>query len=234
MWIFLVEVSGNGQFGTQPTITPPPHRGAARQMYGSGSLRPPGTKPIYATGQRQHGIRTTLSPQLQNAHKIIPILQSPYQIFPVHFSFDEYRRTISNNNRNGGGYPPIFLDPALMQPPRQKTRITNRGGLYGGRHEYYNGKPPYNAHGTWQAGFLEGKGYGKDRTPAIGQYYTPRRQSDLIIRDRLDLPLKNPEEEDDAKPFDMNYKYEETCGGNCTKGRYLCIKSCMCIDEKYR
>lgn len=84
-----MECSPNSTSLLPPLPTYSAHRGAARQMYGSGSLRPPGSKPIYATGQRQHGFRSTVSPQ--NARRqFVPMIK--YPAFPLPIPADDFHR----------------------------------------------------------------------------------------------------------------------------------------------
>lgn len=73
----------------QPLPTISTHRGAARQMYGSGSLRTPGSKPIYATGQRQHGVRSTMSPQ-HPRKQFVPMIN--YPAFPLPIPAEDFHR----------------------------------------------------------------------------------------------------------------------------------------------
>ncbi|XP_030746611.1 low-density lipoprotein receptor-related protein 4 [Sitophilus oryzae] len=91
------------------------HPGAARQMFGSSSLRQAGKKPILATGQRQYGVRTTLKPEHDQPD--IPFLYD----FPLPI--------------------PAYAIPSIYQKDLDK-QIQNRGGgsivngMYGGRMEY--------------------------------------------------------------------------------------------------
>lgn len=86
-----------------PSPPGPAHRGAARQMYGSGSLRPPGTRPIFATGRRQHGSRTTAAPQESESvggdagggmrqRQYVPQIFLPRFPYPLPVPADEYAR----------------------------------------------------------------------------------------------------------------------------------------------
>lgn len=210
-------------------MTAPPHRGAARQMYGSGSLRPPGTKPIYATGQRQHGIRTTVSPDQMNQRRIF--VPQAYPIVPYSIPMREYERYPS-------GYP-IFYHRDMSRLPsnaRHMERPSNRG-MYGGRLEYPDGRPNrglgiVRTRYPFDFGFIPGKGF--DRMPPD---YESRRmgrlpsKSGMLERGGSDMHLKFPEEEEE-KPIQEHRGHP--CGGDCEPGQYLCIKSCTCIEEKYR
>lgn len=215
---------------SNPLGTAPPHRGAARQMYGSGSLRPAGTKPVYAIGQRKHGIRTTVSPTdpLNHRRVILPPMQ-PYPIIPYSIPMREY-------DRLPGGYP-IFISPEVLQRITSSSRSgldrpSNRG-MYGGRPEYYGGRPN---HGLGRSrypidlGFLGGKGFGKQPTdlgvPRVGRY--PANKGILVHSGNS--KLKYEDEEDDDK---VSLK-DHPCGEDCARGEYLCIRSCICIKDVFR
>lgn len=92
--LFSVKCSQNSTSLVPPSPTYSAHRGAARQMFGSGSLRSPGSKPIYATGQRQHGVRSTVSPQHSRKH-LIPVIK--YPAFPLPIPAEDFHRI------SGGG-----------------------------------------------------------------------------------------------------------------------------------
>ncbi|KAJ8949684.1 hypothetical protein NQ314_008146, partial [Rhamnusium bicolor] len=209
-----------------PSPTYPAHRGAARQMYGSGSLRPPGSKPIYATGQRQHGVRTTISPSHNPYRKYIPIIQ-PYSILPLPIPIDEYERMSS-------GYP-TYLNPEVLGMPPRSDRPSNRGGMYGGRPEYYQGRPTHglsNSRYPFDFGFIPGKGLPLDYdSPYLGRYH-PHRNSDYDDFSE-NYNLKQPEDEDiDIKMIpDL---YGPKCEKNCRKGEFICHKGCNCVDEEKR
>lgn len=106
--------------------------------------------------------------------------------------------------------------------------------MYGGRREYYEGRPNHGLRRTrypFDLGFIRGKGFAKilPDIPGrrIGQY--PNKP---LLRNP-DLRLKYPEEgEEDLKPIDDSYGHP--CGGGCSVGEYLCVRSCTCIQEKYR
>ncbi|RZC38041.1 low-density lipoprotein receptor-related protein 4, partial [Asbolus verrucosus] len=198
-------------------------------MYGSGSLRPPGTKPVYATGQRQHGVRTTVSPDQLNQRRIfLPPIQ-PYPIVPFPIPIREY------DDRFPSGYP-IFLNQDIISrlPPSsgsEMDRPSNRG-MYGGRREYYEGRPNHGFVRTrypYDFGFIPGKGLEK-----MPPDMNPRRRFQTkngILGKNSDLKLKFPEEEEE-KPLEETYGHP--CGSGCASGQYLCIRSCMCIEEEHR
>ncbi|KAJ8946709.1 hypothetical protein NQ318_006967 [Aromia moschata] len=205
-----------------PSPTHSTHRGAARQMYGSGSLRPPGSKPIYATGQRQRGVRTTISPS-QNIHrKYIPIMQ-PYPILPVPIPLDEYERMAS-------GYP-MYFNPVLGMSANGH-RATNRGGMYGGRPEYYQGRPPYgfsNAKFSFDPGLILGKTMSTDYN---GRYTMHRNEDYDDLSENFNL--KQPDEGEDGEIKMIPEHYGPECEENCPKGEIVCHKGCSCIEEAKR
>ncbi|KAJ8919440.1 hypothetical protein NQ315_016538 [Exocentrus adspersus] len=197
-----------------PSPTYPTHRGAARQMYGSGSLRPPGTKPIYATGQRQHGVRTTISPSYNSQRKYIPIMP-PYPMIPLEIPADEYERMAGL---------PIFVNPDFIRTPIRNDRPSNRGGgMYGGRPEYYQGRPYHglsNGRYPFDFGFMPGKGLPPDYdNPYLGRYPQLRN----IDYDDDTYNLKQPDEED------LDFKMIDHYGNECNEGDFFCHKSDKCI-----
>lgn len=72
----------NGPITVPPSLTPPPHRGAARQMYGSASLRQPGTSPIYLQNQPISGSKSTAVGKSSSSSgaKLPTSSPSPYSI----------------------------------------------------------------------------------------------------------------------------------------------------------
>ncbi|XP_060531905.1 low-density lipoprotein receptor-related protein 4-like [Cylas formicarius] len=86
----------------QANSTSAVHPGAARQMFGSGSLRPAGAKTVLATGHKRFGVKTTLRPYFQSHVPIlpIPIVYPPWPIYPgeqLPFFIDLQRQKIDNS-----------------------------------------------------------------------------------------------------------------------------------------
>ncbi|XP_022905754.2 low-density lipoprotein receptor-related protein 4 [Onthophagus taurus] len=159
----------------QTTVTPPPHRGAARQMYGSGSLRPPGMKPVY------------VSPS-----------QKPTQISQIPI----YKSPLPN---------PLFRFPiAIPIDHLPIPSVRHLGGKYGNRPEFAGviKRPPLG----WYSGELFGKGL-----------LPPDRRRLMKISNQY---VRHPEQ--------MDTHDVHLCGGDCTRGEFLCVSSCMCIKEMLR
>ncbi|XP_044749052.1 low-density lipoprotein receptor-related protein 4 [Coccinella septempunctata] len=173
-----------------PYVKTPRHRGAARQMYGSGSLRPRDSHPVYATDRRHYGERSTISPDLSRFRDL------PYPGFP---------------------YPPeMYPIPEVIAGPRSSTRS---GGYYGGRIEYYSGKP--------DPVFLGGK-YPYDLSNLPGRGFIFRKNKTRIGSIRTNAH---------NNPFDdsTNEAAEDTCSGSkCAEDEYLCASSCICISQDAR
>ncbi|KRT81543.1 EGF-like domain containing protein [Oryctes borbonicus] len=186
---------------TSPSVTPPPHRGAARQMYGSGSLRPPGTKP------NNGGI-----PKQQKT----PVTSQPFPV-PIRFqdlAFDKLPE----------GFPIVVpLPPGILMTSR------NRGGMYGGRTEYYGmRKPPpgglIGGRHPLDLGFIPGRGYG------IPQGVRKQGIVSRIAPGPVDQYMRQPEEEEIMR----ERQYDHGCGDDCPGGEFLCVKSCVCIKDNLR
>ncbi|KAG5887972.1 hypothetical protein JTB14_035046 [Gonioctena quinquepunctata] len=213
----LVTCSSNGSM-SNPSPTHPTHRGAARQMFGSGSLRPPGHKPIvYATGQRQHGIRTTIRPQ-----QYLPAFPS-FPLLPLGIPIDEYHRM---------GFP-IYQNPDIVEMPPRSDRPLNRGGMYGGRPEYYRGRPSYGlSSGRFPSdfGFMIGKGLPSDYdlSSYLGRYPIHRVSDYDEMTDNYNL--KQPDDEKGMR----GVSDQHVCDKICPSGEMLCHNYCICINEELR
>ncbi|XP_056643570.1 low-density lipoprotein receptor-related protein 4 isoform X1 [Diorhabda sublineata] len=234
IYSFIIFIVANVQCNhnnnnTSVTLPPPPfysaHRGAARQMYGSGSLRPPGTKSvIYATGQRQHGIRTTMSPQVYSPPQFVPYVV-PVPVFPIHMRADEYEPMIR-------GYPGIHH---IQIPPRSDRPSNRGGGRYGGRFEYPNGRPIYgfsNARYPFDFGFVRGRGISSDFDESRGGAYLVHRTEDDDDEYVETYPTLKPQENRDVQP--KKAIEHHSCEKICKKSEMLCKKSCFCLKEELR
>lgn len=103
-------------------------------MYGSGSLRPPGSNPaVFNQNQRKSNRKITPSPST-----ITP--QLGYQV-PISHYPPIFRLPIHVQDFDGisFGYPDFIRD-TLMRPPYRGSRVRS-GGIYGQRLEYHEGKP---------------------------------------------------------------------------------------------
>ncbi|KAK9870319.1 hypothetical protein WA026_006405 [Henosepilachna vigintioctopunctata] len=193
---------------TVNTMKHPRHRGAARQMYGSGSLRPRESRPVYATGQRHYGERTTIGPDTGD-YQPLPEIPS-YRLLPYSFPY-------------GAASYPV---PEVIGGSRSFTR-TRSGGKYGGREEYYTGRPV--GHGVMRGkypfdlGHIPGRGF--ERTPTG----FARKPNLIGISDKM-KDLIHPADLPDASDED----FEHSCGFSCGIGEYLCVNSCTCIRIESR
>lgn len=202
-----------------PTVTPPPHRGAARQMYGSGSLRPPGSSP-FTNNHGQIKTRPPMNPNAQNGYN--RILMAPLDQ-PFLYPFPITIQDIKNLNR--GSYPIIIRDrdktggyPIVLGEDGQPLMIPkSRNGLK---------IPPYHGYPRdrfpIEYGRLPGKGFsevelGPRRYPPIRTKSFEREHS---------LNVKIPENDDDL--------YLHPCGEECPTGHYMCVSSCTCIQMEFR
>ena len=115
-------------------------------------------------------------------------------------------------------------------------RPSNRG-MYGGRIEYPDGRPNrglgiVRSRYPFDFGFITGKGFEK-MPPDMGSRRLGRLppKNGILGKGSPDLHLKFPEEEEE-KPMEETHGHP--CGGDCDVGEYLCVRSCTCINEKYR
>lgn len=186
------------------TTTPPPHRGAARQMYGSGSLRPPGSNrnPMVAS-QGQFKQKVLSSPPPYGYRRVPP--SQPYlypfpipfpdlknvPTYPIFIGADGKTYTISKS-RNGG---PIRVPPYISQ----------------GRSDRY----PVDYGQVIGKGFSEGEVRTRKYPP-----FSPK-----TVSHEHSLNVKIPEEDDGIL---------SPCGEECAKGEFMCVRSCTCIKSEYR
>lgn len=186
---------------TTPSATPPPHRGAARQMYGSGSLRPPGSKPSHAINQKQPKTPAT-----------------PSQPFPVPIRFQDFAF-----DKLPQGFP-------ILVPLAPGVTSRNRGGMYGGRPEYYGMRRPstgglIGGRHPLDLGFIPGRGYANGpgaRKQGVGL--------NRVGLGPIDQYMRQPEEDEVSR----DRQYDHGCGEDCPSGEFLCVESCVCIKDTHR
>lgn len=221
----ISQIEADGIPTVSPTASSQPtfeHRGAARQMYGSGSLRLPGSIPTVQEQQQQQPLQgriaKTSSSQSSNRRRQplpYPVLQPVPVPIPIH-DFDGY--AIS---RSGG---------LSIKPPNRG------GGLYGGRPEYYAGRPD---HGLSRSkypidhGFIPGRGFG---FPPINPGHGRITYDRPIFHDtpRHGTGFMRISDEEEIAAIDEDEEYEHSCGGGCARDEFLCIRSCTCIKDDYR
>ncbi|KAK9731245.1 Low-density lipoprotein receptor domain class A [Popillia japonica] len=199
--IFLVAICTAHGPTTTPSATPPPHRGAARQMYGSGSLRPPGTKPNYGGLTKQSKTAVTSQP------------------FPVPIRYQDLAF-----DKLPEGFPIV-----VPMPPGVLMTSRNRGGMYGGRTEYYGMRRPpagglIGGRYPVDLGFIPGRGYG------VPQGARKQGFMNRIVPGPVDQYMRQPEEDEVMR----ERQYDHGCGEDCADGEFLCAKSCICIKDILR
>lgn len=125
--------------------------------------------------------------------------------------------------------PPEIRIPTV---PRSYTPIKNRprngGGLYGGRPEYYDGRPnrpmPYGKHVGIEEGWIPGRGFGMEM---VNPGHSDVRYGKLPYRGISNHMSEHMVENEDAEVLSH-------CGGDCGRGEFLCLTSCTCIKEADR
>ncbi|KAL3266299.1 hypothetical protein HHI36_010479 [Cryptolaemus montrouzieri] len=212
IWRLNIVVSTENS--TNTAVKPPRHRGAARQMFGSGSLRPRDSRPVYATGQRHYGERSTVSPD-SSGYQILPELP-PYPVLPYPFSYGD----------------DVFPVPEVIGGSRSSTRSglprpVYRGGLYGGRPEYYSGKPNHGIIGgknPFDLGQIRGKGFER------ATYFDTRKYKGIVPPGKSKDLMQSSDDLIDTS----EEEFEHSCGFNCAPEEYLCVSSCICIKSESR
>ncbi|CAG9854879.1 unnamed protein product [Phyllotreta striolata] len=205
-----------------PSPTYTAHKGAARQMYGSGSLRPPGPpgppgppagqkSVIYATGQRHKGVRTTLSPQIENPPEYVYV---PYPLFPIPLKADEFLPMIKGKS----------------------TPQTSYATWYGGRLEYPNGRPVHglaNYHYPNDFGFLLGKdNFGRSTYFDRKNFVQHNDEDDEYVDG---YATSKPQDESDGLGNQLGtHPRTPSCQKKCKKDEFLCHRTCVCIHEELR
>ncbi|KAJ8982651.1 hypothetical protein NQ317_019052 [Molorchus minor] len=147
----------------------------------------------------------------------------PYPILPVPIPIDEYEMS--------SGFP-FYFDPEVIGVPERSDRPSNRGGMYGGRPEYYQGRPHYglsNGRFPFDLGYLGGKGYSSDYD-SVGRFHPPRNDDYDDLSETYNI--KQPEEDD--SDIKLPEQYSPECEDNCPKGEIVCHKTCNCIEETKR
>lgn len=178
-------------------------------MYGSGSLRPPGTNPTMPNQNFKKTIRKptrnppTLGPQI-NGYQIPLSHQPSFPILhvPSILTQDDLHDFNWLSSSRSGGY-------------------SRSGGMYGGRPEYSSGRPrdiyPFDT------GFIKGRGYDQG-TPR--EYWRHGRIINPGFIRRVSY-MKEP----GSDPGNVdNY---DGCNIDCGED-FLCIEECRCIAKSSR
>ncbi|KAB0798924.1 hypothetical protein PPYR_06804 [Photinus pyralis] len=219
------EVKTDGLTTISPTSTFPPnfeHRGAARQMYGSGSLRPPGSIPTHiAQGKIIKGNPSQISNRRRQS---LPVSFSAIPVVPLPIPIHDF-------DRIPDGYP-IYMPDSMLSPSRGGglQRPSNRGGMYAGRPEYPWGRPDHGigrGRNPLDHSFM-GRGVGFEGINYEKHYgKAPRRGSGAGHGTGY---MRVPEDEDILPP-EEDEEYEHPCGGDCARNEFLCLRSCTCIKN---
>lgn len=210
----IIECNSYGYETVPPSITPPPHRGAARQMYGSGQLRQPGSHPIYVQGHRpQYPKPSTDVPPPYPHYQNVPIKSRypTYPMIPIPIPMDTLHSILR-------------LPPELFPETRAGKNIYP--GKYGGRPEFAGGIPiralPM---GNFENGFSP-RGY-----PTRDGYLSKgdMDSSKPIFPHNSGFAVRNPEA--DMSDFFGGGPY--VCPP-CMVGQFQCQKKCDCISMSER
>ncbi|XP_050296892.1 low-density lipoprotein receptor-related protein 4 [Anthonomus grandis grandis] len=227
VWVLVIScVTCDPEYSKNATS--PVHPGAARQMYGSSSLRQSGKKnPVLATGQRKYGVRTTIKPDLQSRYPF----SYPYEYFPL--PIPAY------------AIPSIFEKPDFDGPQNRGGGVL-LNGMYGGRVEYPTlGVNPANV--PW--GMISGRGYG-DSYDVVGQDDAETSQCSVKCKSGMflcksDCSCIKGEYRCDGRSHCSENEDEETCNGPValppdpvvicdeSKNFILCPKTKRCVSRDW-
>ncbi|KAF5269791.1 hypothetical protein FQA39_LY08572 [Lamprigera yunnana] len=212
-----------------PPLTPTfEHRGAARQMYGSGSLRPPGSVPSHSVQGKI--IKSTTSQTTNRRRQPLPAPYPALPLVPVSIPIHDF-------DRMPEGYP-VFIPDSILSSSRSVgvPRSSSRGGIYGGRPEYYGGRPDHvlgRSRFPVDHGYM-GRGFGVEGiNPGHGNAHYGKPPLRGLDSNHGTGYMRVPEDED-IPPLDVDEEYEHPCGGECARNEFLCIRSCTCIKNDYR
>ncbi|XP_017769836.1 PREDICTED: low-density lipoprotein receptor-related protein 4 [Nicrophorus vespilloides] len=233
----------NHQSQDTSTSAPPPvgggaapHRGAARQMYGSGSLRPPGTNPMVFGPAHRPPLTSGSSPSQGNIRRYpmaypivpLPIPIRDFESFPDGFPI-LIREYFNDRSTSRSGARGISTSSA--------SSSINRG-MYGGRPEYNNGRPTrlYDFRpDVYGEGFIPGRGFDVRPGGMLTKMPSNRPTGHGIQR------MREPDEDDAGVSSSNNngnqkeiVDFEHECGEDCEQGEYLCVSSCTCIKNTLR
>lgn len=200
-------------------------------MYGSGSLRPPGTNPAYIHNQRSRGRKPSPSPPLPPSEiqppRRYPIPISHYPIIPVPVAIPSH-----DFDRIPDGYPLFIHDTLpnvdLISSSRSGgySRNGNRvNGMYGGRPEYSRGRP--RGKYPMDLGFIMGKGY--DRIGPEHSNLRYGRPPNLGIVGHATTYMKEPDSEIGGEEG-----MDQRCVLTCSEEEFLCSRDCECIKNTSR
>lgn len=180
-------------------------------MYGSGSLRPPGTNPIDGAPQPKFR-KPTSTP---NYGKKPAGSRFPYAVPYPPLQTDLYPLDYS---------PRITPHDVTRSGAMPRTRL-GYNGKWGGRPEYFGGPPNQffsRSRYPIDYGFIPGHGFKVSPNRGTIRYGRPPNGG---IVDHANNYMKDP----DSDGGDGGL-----CGGSCAPDEFLCQKSCVCINSSLR
>lgn len=232
----------------------PAHRGAARQMYGSGSLRPPGSVPPIYGLPMQHPNKANATNDQQQQSQIKLKSQYGYESrdaepdfsYPTYLQVGRQVYPYAQYTHGKVMYPKI---PYTILPQPMSPGID-------GSYPYYNvPKPMYNYHNST----YRSKGMNplnRNRNKHAGIYggrieYNNGRPMPItfggkypfdvgVVRKRPQLgedhfvKVVNDHDNSEGAAGKDDVFSDQSCGPDCKPSEFMCIRSCTCIDKSYR
>lgn len=124
----------------------------------------------------------------------------------------------------------------MSLPPRGFKPSRGVNGMYGGRAEYYQGRPHHgyaNGRYPYDFGLLAGKGFLPDYPSTFTGKTIGQKTVDYEYEDEEDIYNKEGiEDEHEGKKLVEHDRIN--CDKTCEDDEILCYKGCMCIKEEER
>lgn len=124
----------------------------------------------------------------------------------------------------------------MWLPPRSERPPKGVSGMYGGRTEYYQGRPHHgytNGRYPHDFGFLAGKGFLPDYPSSFSGKNTGQRTEEYEYDEDEGYNRKPTDDEHDNKKMIVDHNRLD-CDKTCDDEEIICLKSCTCIKEEQR
>lgn len=124
----------------------------------------------------------------------------------------------------------------MALPPRNMRPANGVNGMYGGRPEYYQGRPHHsypNGRYPFDFGFLAGKGFLPDYPTSLSGKNPIQKTVEYEYEEEDGHDGRAVEEEHDGKKLLVDHNRVD-CDKTCEDEQILCYRGCICIKEEQR